>query len=425
MSDSAPPQHWRRHAAVLALGAFAVGTDAFVISGVLPEIADSVQVSVGAAGQLVTVFSIAYALLAPVLTALTAHWPRRTVLVTALAIFAVGNVATALVPGYGLVLATRVVAAAGAAMFTSNASATAAALAGDSRRGKAISIVMLGMTSSLVLGAPLGTVLGSWLGWRSTMWFVSALALVVIPLITLRLPEPDIIATRTDLRQRLAPLRDRRVLRVLATTLVIFTGIYIPYTYISAIFDPATDGSGTLLALLLMTFGLAATAGNLMAGQLADRIPPRRIVAIAALALTVIFAVMPLFREAYPAALALIVFSGVASFSVTTPQQHQIIALAPKNGQPLLTSLYQSALYLAISLAGVIGALGLRIVGDGQVPLIAAGLVLVAAIMAGVGGWRPTAGDTPPPPQAADDSTSTPTDTTAPDRPQQQPSYDS
>ncbi|SPL98143.1 MFS transporter, DHA1 family [[Actinomadura] parvosata subsp. kistnae] len=151
---------WRTHAAVLAFGTFAVGTDGFVVAGILPEIARSLDVSVAAAGQLVTVFSIAYAVLAPVLATLTAGWSRRVVLPAGLALFAVGNVITALAPSYALVLVSRAVAAGGASLYAATASATAAAIAGDERRGRAIAIVMLGLTSSLALGAPLGTAVG-------------------------------------------------------------------------------------------------------------------------------------------------------------------------------------------------------------------------------------------------------------------------
>lgn len=136
---------------MLAFGTFAVGTDAFVIAGLLPDISRSLSVSVGAAGQLVSVFSLAYAVLSPMLAALTGHWSRRAVLVTALLVFAAGNVATALVPGYALVLAARVLAAAGAALFTPNAGATAATLAGDRSRGQAIAVVILGLTCSMVV----------------------------------------------------------------------------------------------------------------------------------------------------------------------------------------------------------------------------------------------------------------------------------
>lgn len=383
MTETAENPHgtrWRAHASALAFGAFAVGTDAFVIAGLLPDISASLGVSVGAAGQLVSVFALAYALLSPVLAALTSKWSRRDVLITALLVFAVGNLATALAPVYALVLAARVLAAAGAAMFTPNAGATAATLAGPERRGRAISIVTLGLSGSLALGAPLGTFIGDAFGWKATMWFVTALALIVVPVIALRLPEIRIGAD-AGLRQRLAPLADRKVLSVLVGTLMAFIGIYLPYTYISAIFEPATGDDGDLVALLLLVYGLAGCAGNLFAGRMADRHGPHKVVIAATTLLTVVFLVILLGRGSLVTALPLVLLSGIGSWSVTAPQQHRIIALAPSGAESLVISLNAAVLYLALSISGVVGAGMLETLPASSIPLGATVFVALAAVL--------------------------------------------
>nr|WSZ97470.1 MFS transporter [Streptomyces sp. NBC_00857] len=389
MTDStqtAQDERWRPHAMVLALGTFVVGTDAFVIAGLLPDISRSLDVDIAAAGQLVSVFSIAYALLSPVLAALTGRWSRRSVLVTALGVFAVGNVVTALAPDYTLVLVSRVVAAAGAAMFTPNAGATAAAIAGGERRGRAIAIVTVGLTSSLALGAPLGTAIGNALGWKATMWFVTALAVVIAPVIALRLPDIR-LGAKVGLRQRLSPLTDRKVASVLLVTLLAFIGIYLPYTYISSVFSPATDDSGGRVALLLLVFGLAGTAGNLVAGRLADRHGPRNVVICATLGLAVVFAAMLPSRESFAAAILVVALSGVGSWSVTGPQQHRVMALSQPGAETLGVSLNAAVMYLAISLSSVIGAIGLNSFGSAVSLLpIAVVFVLAAALLAWLSG---------------------------------------
>ncbi|WP_280398543.1 MFS transporter [Nocardia carnea] len=381
------PKHmrWRSHAAVLALGTFAVGTDAFVIAGLLPDISDSLHVSVGAAGQLVSVFSMAYALLSPVLAALTSTWSRRTVLITALLIFALGNGVTALAPDYGAVLAARIVAAAGAALFTPNAGVTAASLAGPRQRGRAIAIVTVGLTSSLALGAPLGTLIGNALGWQATMWFVTALALPVIPVLALRLPAVahDSVA---GLRQRLTPLTDRKVAGVLAGTLLAFVGIYLPYTYISEVFRSATGGDGARVALLLLVFGLAGTVGNLLAGRLADRLGPRTVVLAATLALTAVFLLVVGSPASFPVAMVLVALSGTASWSVTAPQQQRLISLAPAGAESVVVSLNAAVMYLAISVSSVLGAALLDASSPGHLSAVAAGFTLVAAAVTALSG---------------------------------------
>lgn len=377
---------WLAPVAVLAFGTFAVGTDAFVIAGLLPAISRSLSVSVAAAGQMVSVFSIAYAVLSPVLAALTGNWSRRAVLVTALLVFAAGNVATALAPAYPLVLAARVIAAAGAAMFTPGAGATAADIAGGQQRGRAIALVTVGLTSSLVAGAPLGTLIGNAWGWRATMWLVTALAAAAAVVIALRLP-PIRPAGSTSLRRRLAPLTDTRLIRVLAGTLLAFTGIYLPYTYISAVYASVLGGHSGRLAALLLVFGAAGTAGNLIAGRLADRFGPRQVVITATLVLTAVFLLMLPARGNFAAALTVTVLSGIVSWSVTAPQQHRAIALSPAGAGPLAVSLNAAVLYLAVSLSSVIGAAALDWSGSATaLPVIAAAIVLAAAVLTWLSG---------------------------------------
>src|SRR6266851_535472 len=178
---------------VLALGTFAIGTDSFVVAGILPDVARSLGIGIGAAGQLITVYAAAYAVLTPIMAALTARWPRRRVLLCGLVVFVFGNLATALSPGLALVLASRAVAGLGAAMFTPAASASAAALVPPERRGRALAMVIAGLSAATALGAPTGTVIGTLGSWRLTMWFVAALgALAALGVAALlpRIPGP-------------------------------------------------------------------------------------------------------------------------------------------------------------------------------------------------------------------------------------------
>jgi DHA1 family inner membrane transport protein len=362
-----------------------VGTDAFVIAGLLPPIAESLQVSIGQAGQLVTVFALAYAISAPLVGALAAGWPLRTAVLTALLVLGAGNAITALAPSYAVVLASRVVAAVGAALYTASATSSAAALAGPARRGRAIAIVMAGTTSSLVLGTPLGTAVGAALGWRATLWLVAGLSAVASLVIVLRLPLLRREAAAVG--SRFAPLADGRVRAMLACTFIAFLGIYMPYTYFSAVYAPSTGGSGARLAGLLLVFGVAGTAGNLFAGALADRFGPRRVVVSVTVALAVVFTALPVLQGPLPVAVGVAAVSGVLSFGVTAPQQQLVIALAPGAGS-VITSLYQSAAYLAVSASGAVGAVAVDGWGGGAVGPLAAVFVLAAAALTAMGGRR-------------------------------------
>ncbi|MEU0462829.1 MFS transporter [Amycolatopsis sp. NPDC006131] len=359
---------------VLTIATFAVGTDAFVVNGVLPELARSLDVSVGEAGQLVSVFAIAYAVLSPVLAAATGNWPRRTVLLAALGVFVLGNAVTALAPDYGLALASRVIAAAGAAAITPTASTAAAALAPPERRGRAMSLVTLGLVSSTALGVPIGTLLGSVASWRQTMWLVAALGLVAAAGVALWLP-PVPNPPATTLRARLAPLRDRTVLLILTATVAMFVGIYLVTIYLSVIVEQATAGDGVRLTALLFAAGVAGTVSNVVTGGWTDRVGPMRVIT-AAMALGALdFALMPWTTATFAGALIAVVAYGLASWSVMVPQQHQLIAAAPTTPS-LVVSLNASAIYLAVSLAGVLGAAALEVVRGAFLPWLAAFFLL-------------------------------------------------
>src|SRR5215469_318373 len=163
---------------LLAVGTFALGTDLFVIAGVLPSIAQDRSVSIDTAGLLVTVFSLVYGFGAPVLAATTSHISRQKLLLIVLLGFSVANLLSAISPTFPILMLTRIIAACFAALYTPAATAVAAALASPERRGQALAIVLGGLTAATVLGVPIGTALGKYFGWRAPFLFVAALGML-------------------------------------------------------------------------------------------------------------------------------------------------------------------------------------------------------------------------------------------------------
>lgn len=376
-----------RRVTVLALGVFAVGTGEFVLAGLLPLLMESFAISAAKAGQIVTVFAMTCAIAAPLLTTLTASWPRRTVLIVASVIYLIGSAGTALASTYAQVLLAQIIAAAGVGLFIPNASVTAAALVPQKFQGRAIAIVVTGFTAAVSLGAPFGTALGGFAGWRATMWFTAALALPGLLGVLILVPKQVSITTPGTLAERLAPLADRRVLAVMATTLVGFTAVFIPYTYVGVIFAPATAGSSVALAVLMFTLGVVGAIGNLGAGILADKIGGARVVAIALIWLAISTAILPWTTTQYGTAVAMIAFYALAAFAITTPQQHRLISLQP-DAAAVLISLNQAVLYLSIAMSGVVGAIGIQWVGAQFVSLLAATLAIIALALSHLAGQR-------------------------------------
>lgn len=158
-----------RRLLILALGMFAMGTDNFVVAGILPGVAASLHTSISMAGLMVTCYALTYAVAAPVMAAVAGNLPRKRLLVTALGIFVIGNAISALATDLQWVLLSRVLAGFGAALFSPTALGVAAALAAPEKRGRALATVTAGLTGATALGSPLGTFIGGFGGWRGTL----------------------------------------------------------------------------------------------------------------------------------------------------------------------------------------------------------------------------------------------------------------
>lgn len=365
---------------LLALGTFAMGTDSMVVAGILGPISADLGISVPAAGQLVTVFALGYALLAPVLATLTARWPRRRLLLTALAVFTAANALSALAPTYGLLLATRVLAAAGAALYTPTANAVATTLVTPERRGRALATVLGGMTVATALGVPLGT----WVGrtdWRMTMWLVTALGLTALTGLALLLRELPAPTAAPTLTARLAPLTRGRVLGAAATTLVFFLAFQSVYIYLATAVTGATGGNADRLTLILLTCGVMSVAGSWLGGRLVDRLGVRRVLLAGSTIAATAFTALPWLGQTMPGALAYATVVPLAGWAVSVALPHRLASIDPPNA-PLLISLNSSALYLGMAAGGMTGSTAITILGERWFPLAAAALALTAYAVA-------------------------------------------
>jgi MFS transporter, DHA1 family, inner membrane transport protein len=365
---------------VLACGMFAIGTDSFVVAGVLDQISMSYGVSVALAGQMVTLYALSFALLSPVIAAAAAHWPRKRLLLAGLAVFVVANVGTAIAPSIELVLASRLLAGLGAAMFSPTATAAGASLVPPERRGRALAIVVAGLSSATALGAPLGTFIGGLFDWRATMWFVAAIGALGAVGVAWRLPKIP-TPPAVSLAQRVKPLGDARVLLTLLTTLLAYAGLFLVYTFIGSSFDRATGGDARVLAGLLLLWGVAATVGNLAAGQLTDRFGSRRIINWAIGIVAVDFALLPLTSASLATAIPALVIWGLCGWGLFVPQQHRLINITPA-AAPLLLGLNSAALYVGVSTAGLIGGATIAWLDRHSLGLVGAGFIAVSLLVA-------------------------------------------
>ena len=363
---------------LLALGMFALGTDAFIVAGVLPVIAQETGVTEGLVGQLITVFALTYGLGAPVLAATTAHWPRHRVLMGALGLLGLANLASALSPSFPLLVLTRILAGCFAAAYTPLAFAVGIELAPPAKRGQALALVVSGLNVATVLGAPLGTWIGEHFGWRLSFTLVAGLAgVALLFLVIFRLPTSATPAP-LSVKERLRPITHPRVVLALFPALLWNVGVYVLYPYIALLLQQQVHISD--VSVLLACFGLGIVLANWMSGRLSDRFGPDLLVVIFLVTLIVIQLVLPLVTTTSSSGAIMLLLWGMSFALLFIPQQQRLLNIAPAHANVIL-ALNNSALYLGIAGGAAVGGLALRWLAVTQLAWVGVMSMLIALLI--------------------------------------------
>jgi DHA1 family inner membrane transport protein len=376
---------------VLALATFATGTGTFIVTGLLGGVAEDLSVPVGMAGQLVTVFAVAYAVLSPFLVAATGRVGRRRLLVVTLALFAAANAVAAVAPTFYLLLVSRVAAGSLAAISTPVALATAAQLAPPDRKGRALSVTIGGISVAWVIGVPLGAVIVDYFGWRASFALAAALAVVAAAGVRLLLPVVTNAAPTGGLASRLTVAGRPPVLVTLMVTVLAMVAGFTVLTYVRPLLEGLTGLGGEGIGLMLFVFGLAGVAGSILGGYGADRWGYRA----TALPMLVVLGLSLLSFALFPAMAAgsVLMIAGVGTamiawgtvvFAIIPLQQHHLLGIAPDEPGGVI-SLNSSAVYVGQGLGAGLGSLVM-----GYAPLAALGyvgalLAIVALVMLALG----------------------------------------
>lgn len=328
------------------------GTGVFVIGGILEPVALDLQVSIAAAGQAMTAYAVSTAVLSPLLLVLTGHWPRRRAMLFGLALFTAGSLACALAPSLSWLLAGRVLMGMGA-ITTPISGGAAVTLVAPGQRGRALSLVFLGISLSYVIGTPLGAWLGFTYGWRWPVGLVAALSLLAA-LAAWRFMPRDLNAPGATFAGLPRLLAQGVVASTLALTLLYFVAIFMVFSYIGPVLQALSPMSAGRLSLTLMIFGLAGVAGTLLGGWLNDRFGAMRVLPMQLLVLIVTMGVVPFTQGHYLPMVVVVVIWGLAGFGMMAPQQSRLAALAPAQA-PMLLALNSSMLYLGTAIGAAIG----------------------------------------------------------------------
>lgn len=371
---------------LLTAGMFVIGTEAFMIAGLLPALARDLEVSVSAAGQLVTVFSLAYAFGSPILATLTGKAERRKLLSGAMLLFAVGNALCGLANVYWLVFLGRVITAAGAGLFAPSAAAAASALSDPDHRGRSLSLVLGGATVALILGVPAGTWLAYMMDWRLPFRVVAGLSAAAAAGIRLFFPKVE-PPESVSMRERLSQLKRPLILSALAASLTWGTGVFLVYTYIPDIFGQFGAAGRTVSFVLLLT-GLASFAGVQFGGYAVDRYGSHNIIVLTLFLLMLAVIGLSLLHEipGYTGPLLLggasMALWGFSGYAFNPAQQHRLIGISG-TASGIVLSLHNSAIYFGTALGAMVGGLVLDIGGASDLGCCSAGAFVLALIAHG------------------------------------------
>ncbi len=340
---------------VLALVSFLVGTSNYIISGILDRIAETMGTSVAAAGQLITVYSLAYAVGTPISMALTAKMDRRKLLLYSLGLFIIANLLTFILSGFGLFIAARIITALGAGVVTVNALSIAAKIAPPGKQASAIANVTMGITASLIIGVPLGRMVASVFGWKAVFLaiaIVGGIAMLVIAAVFPRMQGDKPV----PLIKQFALLKKPQVLVALAITFFWLGGYSLAYTYISPFLLEVTHLNESLISAALFVFGIASMIGSKVGGYSADK---RGIIftLVSGMALHVISLILlSLVGQSVIAVFAILILWSFAAWSSAPAQQFNLVKLVPESSGVML-SLNSSMMQFAMAVGAGIGGL--------------------------------------------------------------------
>ncbi|AZO37324.1 MFS transporter [Mesorhizobium sp. M2A.F.Ca.ET.037.01.1.1] len=387
----------------LFLAAFAFGTTEFVIAGVLPEVAQGLGVSVPTAGYLVSGYACGIAIGGPLLALMTSKVSRKTLLIGLTIAFTLGQVACALAPDFTSMLLLRIATAVAHGCYFGVAMVVAVSLVREDQRGRAVAVILSGLTVSNVIGVPAGTAIGSLWGWRATFWVMGVLGIIAIVAMLALLPRTAGAASRpAGLAREVRVLGRQQVWTSLILMLMLMIGQFAPFTYITPMLLEVTGLDESLIPWVLLLNGVGATIGVLVGGKLADwKLMPSLIVMLAlqAVALGVIHLVSP---YPVPMIVAIVIWGGL-NFAIGAPIQTRILAWTA-DASNLASALIPSGFNVGIALAASLGAAMLNAgYGYRSLPLAGALAMLVAVVVAvGSLAWEWRSRATPPLPAAAE-----------------------
>ena len=352
-TDTSSPRSAGLALLALAVGAFGIGTTEFGPMGMLPTIAGGVGVSIPAAGMLVSAYAVGVMVGAPIMSLLLARWPRRRALIALMAIFAFGNILSALAPEYASLMAARVVTSLAHGAFFGIGSVVAASVVPRERQASAVAMMFLGLTIANIGGVPAATWVSEHLGWRQSFAAIGVLGVVAMGALLMFLPAGS-KGEAPNVRRELKVLTRPVVLQALLTTVLSSAAMFALYTYINPVLQTFTQASPSFITMMLALIGIGFTVGNTIGGKMADRSVDRTILFFLLVEAATMIAFPWLAVTKAGAAIGLFVWAA-AAFALVPPVQMRVMRAASE-APGMASSVNIGAFNLGNAIGAALGA---------------------------------------------------------------------
>ncbi|MGM1022609.1 MAG: MFS transporter [Bacillota bacterium] len=369
----------------LAVSAFAIGTTEFISVGLLPLIAEDLQISVTMSALTVTLYALGVTIGAPVLTSLTSSVPRKTLLLWIMIVFIAGNSLAAFSSGIVMLLIARVVSAFSHGVFMSIGSTIAADLVPNDRRASAISIMFSGLTVATVTGVPLGTFIGQQWGWRAAFLAIVIVGVVALIANLILLPSNLRKGNRTPFREQVKLVTNGRLLLAFIITALGYGGTFVVFTYLSPLLHDITGFKQSTVTFILLLYGIAIAIGNVIGGKAANRKPLSALFymfLIQAVVLLVLLFTAP-FKTA---GLITILFMGLLAFMNVPGLQVYVVMLAERfapKAVDVASAVNIAAFNAGIAIGAYVGGMVTDALGLIHTTWIGAIMVFAAVLLTG------------------------------------------
>lgn len=341
---------------LLTIGMFALGVDAYVMAGILPNIADEFDVSIGKAGQAVSIFTLCYALAAPLFASIMSKTNAKHILLMALSIFVFANVVSAITNNFILLLISRGIAGIGAGLYSPFASSAAIVSVHENKKGRALGMILFGMSAGTVIGVPIGIYIADIYGWRMTIWFIIVIGVVGILGLLFRLPVIQSTHLPT-LKERLAMFQNKAISMIMFITMILSFCSLGLYTYLDLII--ASYGFEKSVVFIWM-WGIGGIGGSLIIGYMMDFYKKPKIILIFLMVIMFLSLIcMGIFQHrAILVAICLILW-GATGWAAVATQQKTLIEISPEHAT-ISIALLSSINYFAGSIGTLVNGIFLE-----------------------------------------------------------------